>query len=465
MRFVLGIAILVPASAQLFDPNRAEIHENIGEQFKYGSIGSEARGMPYLVWKVLPELFAKYLPAKPGDGYEKFGLIREPGRPRLVGIGYRERKFPMIGLNCAACHSGTVRDAPGEPRRIVAGMPAHQFDFQAYQRFLFACVRDPEFTPERLLKAIEKLEPKAGPLDKLALRVSAIPRIKQEGIALARSLSWSHARPLAGPGRVDIFNPFKTMFGFDMDLDRAVGAADTPPLFNLKVREGYSLYWDGSNDLLSEVDKTCALAAGATEASIDLESLKRIEDWFDTHKPPAFPQERIDTAKTAAGKKLFDSHCARCHDAGGESTGKVEPLERIATDPERADAFTPELAAKMNGLGVTRPWKFSHYRKTNGYANLLLDGVWLRAPYLHNGSVPTLRDLLNPPLKRPRVFWRGYDVYDYKNVGFVSSGPDAEREGFRFEVFRRGNGNEGHLYGTNLRESEKLELIEYLKTL
>ena len=58
----------------------------------------------------------------------------------------------------------------------------------------------------------------------------------------------------------------------------------------------------------------------------------------------------------------------------------------------------------MNTIGDCRPWKFSHFRKTDGYANMPLDGVWLRAPYLHNGSVPTLRALLFPD-ERPRTFF------------------------------------------------------------
>ena len=70
--------------------------------------------------------------------------------------------------------------------------------------------------------------------------------------------------------------------------------------------------------------------------------------------------------------------------------------------------------------------RFSHFRKTDGYANLPLDGLWLRAPYLHNGSVPTVRDLLNPAANRPPVFYRGYDVIDQRRLGFVS---DVAEEG------------------------------------
>jgi hypothetical protein len=86
-------------------------------------------------------------------------------------------------------------------------------------------------------------------------------------------------------------------------------------------------------------------------------------------------------------------------------------------------------------------------------------------PGLHNGSVPTLRDLLKPPEERPALFWRGYDVYDYGDVGFVSSGPDAEREGFRFDTSVRSNSRLGHAYGTALTRRERDELLEYLKTL
>jgi hypothetical protein len=63
------------------------------------------------------------------------------------------------------------------------------------------------------------------------------------------------------------------------------------------------------------------------------------------------------------------------------------------------------------------------------------------------------------------VFWRGYDVYDPGRVGFVSTGPDAERAGTLYDTSRQGNSNAGHLYGTALSPQDKRALIEYLKTL
>jgi hypothetical protein len=96
-----------------------------------------------------------------------------------------------------------------------------------------------------------------------------------------------------------------------------------------------------------------------------------------------------------------------------------------------------------------------------------LDGLWLRAPYLHNGSVPNLRALLEPAVARQAVFYIGYDVYDYADVGFESRWAEAARDGWRFDTSAPGNSNVGHEgvnYGTALAPADKDALIEYLKT-
>jgi len=142
----------------------------------------------------------------------------------------------------------------------------------------------------------------------------------------------------------------------------------------------------------------------------------------------------------------------------------VTPIEEIGTDRHRFDSFNTMLVEHMNTIGTGYPWHFTHFRKSNGYANMPLDGIWARAPYLHNGSVPSLRELLELPEKRTQVFYIGYDVYDPENVGFIFSGPEAERLGFELNTSLPGNSNSGHLYGTELSAEEKEALIEFLKT-
>jgi len=101
----------------------------------------------------------------------------------------------------------------------------------------------------------------------------------------------------------------------------------------------------------------------------------------------------------------------------------------------------------------------------DGYVARPLVGTWLLGPYLHNGSVPTLWDLLSPPEQRPETFYRGYDLIDFERVGFVSTGPAAEANGFRFDTKLRGNANTGHNYGADIGDVDKRALLEYLKTL
>ena len=104
----------------------------------------------------------------------------------------------------------------------------------------------------------------------------------------------------------------------------------------------------------------------------------------------------------------------------------------------------------MNTIGEGKPWRFSHFRKTNGYANMPLDGLWLRAPYLHNGSVPTLRALLFPD-ERPAVFLPRLRRLRLDQRRVRSSGPEAEAGGVRFDTSLRGNSNAGHVYGASSR--------------
>lgn len=462
---VTAIASL-PLTLTIFDPNRPETHADILEHFKYGSIGAEERaGIPYPIWQILPELFPHHLPQRPGNGYERFGFVFEPGKERPIGTSLRDRQVKLIGLNCAVCHTGTVRDNEGGAARIVLGMPSHQFDLQAYQRFLFACVRDTGFSRENVWRAMRQRNPKLSWLDSILYGWFVIPRTKSEGTRLANNFAFFESRPAQGPGRVDTFNPYKVLFNFDLAADRSVGTADLPSLWNQKIREGMWLHWDGNNNSVSERNKSAAIGAGCSEASLDLPSMKRVEDWIWTLPAPKFPAARIQQQRATAGASIYARECAACHDPGGKQTGQVVPAAQVGTDPERLQSFSAPLAQRMNTLGTGRPWKFTRFRATDGYAAMPLDGVWLRAPYLHNGSVPTLRHLLEQPENRPAVFWRGYDVYDYADGGFVWNGPQAEQSGFRFDSSLKGNSRAGHLYGTGLPREDKLNLLEYLKTL
>lgn len=97
------------------------------------------------------------------------------------------------------------------------------------------------------------------------------------------------------------------------------------------------------------------------------------------------------------------------------------------------------------------------------YAARPLHGIWAAAPYLHNGSVPTLYDLLLPPAQRPKSFALGPRLYDPVRLGFKVE-TQCERQDCLVDTSRPGDGNGGHLWGTDLTDAERMALLEYLKT-
>ena len=140
----------------------------------------------------------------------------------------------------------------------------------------------------------------------------------------------------------------------------------------------------------------------------------------------------------------------------------MTPQKEVGTDPAFLGMWSQAFVARLKSID-SPPFRFPGLRRTDGYLNVPLDGCWLRAPYLHNGSVPTLRDLLQPAAARPVRFYRGSDVYDPVNMGFQSTAPGAGES--LYDTTLPGNSNAGHEYGTELPAGQKAELLEFLKTL
>lgn len=435
--------------------------ESPAEHFKYGSIGTENdQGVPYWIWMVLPRLFPEYLPGP--NGYTSLGFTWEPGQETPVGVSKKTIGFPRQGITCAVCHSATYRKAPEDNPIIVPAGPSVKFNSLGYVRFLQACAQDPRFTADYILPEIE-YNYSLSTFEKLLYRFLIIPTTRKEMLEQGESFDWTNSRPNWGPGRIDPFNPVKFNM-LDIPIDDTIGNSDMMSLWNQKQHQGFALHWDGLETSLTETVNTGALGDGATRKSINIEGLQRVEKYITELDPPKFPFA-IDPAAADKGEKVFDQHCATCHAFGGERTGTVIPQPEVGTDRHRLDMWTQEAADKYNAFAEGYDYDFDQLRKTDGYLSVSLDGLWLRAPYLHNGSVPSLQDLFKTPDARTPVFYRGYDVYDPDAVGFISQGAEAERVGFKYDTSLVANSNQGHLYGTDLPEKDKATLIEYLKTL
>jgi hypothetical protein len=444
------------------------------EHFLYGSIGTErTAGVPYWIWLVLPRVFPDKLPY-PG-GYESLGIVAQEGRELPIGFSKQTIGIERVGINCAFCHTATYRIRPNDKPVIVSAGPSHTTSPQNYLQFLFACAEDPRFNSSTIMAEIARNN-HLSLLDRLAYRFALIPFTK---ITLLQQQNqyqqygWMKNNPPWGYGRIDPFNPVKYRV-LNQPIDGSIGNSDMVPLWNLAAHQSYSFHWDGLNTNLQEVVISSAIGDGTPPNWVDKDwkksdnesSLKRIQNYISHVQPPKFPFP-VDSVLAGRGRLIYNQHCAVCHAAGGARTGKVESIDNpmLQTDRHRIDMWTQNSATAYNNYGAGHFWRLTHFVKQNGYVNVPLEGLWLRGPYLHNGSVPTLADLLEDPARRPKLFYRGYDVLDPRKVGFISGGPEAERIGFRYDTSVPGNSNSGHLWGTELSPEDKTATLEYLKTL
>jgi mono/diheme cytochrome c family protein len=226
---------------------------------------------------------------------------------------------------------------------------------------------------------------------------------------------------------------------------------------------------------------------GIEEAEQIQNNFAHVQKWMEEEiEVPKYEDfgPRIDYNLASTGEPVFLRNCAACHGTYSENDEEetypnfLVDLEEIGTDPY--------LANKNWIYPVKTWWDGSWYGKrgtssierTHGYVAPPLDGVFITAPYFHNGSVPTLEAVLDSS-KRPTVWTSNYkdNDYDWQSVGWKNK-PLDWRPNFevkpltgigigrgRYDTRKRGNSNDGHTYGDQLTADERRAVLEYLKTL
>jgi mono/diheme cytochrome c family protein len=413
---------------------------------------------------------ANHLP--PGaKGYEAFGFLWEQGRDRTTGVpvGFSRAKAGVerMSINCALCHSTRARlSADAEPK-LYPGGAGNTIDIQGYQRFLSNCAVDQEFNADNLIPVMDG---KVGLsfLEKQLYRFALIPVVRKQLKKQGEDYAWSYQRPRWGPGRIDPFNPVKFNM-LKLTNDGSVGNSDMLPLWNMGEREKRpwaTFHWDGLTTSLRDSVLSSMLGDGMVAKEYRPETMKRLHEFV--RNIPAPPSPHKPGGDVAKGKELFEKNCGECHAHNGARAATIIPPAEVGTDKERGYMWTEAAVKAYTNYRRGYNWNFTGFRKVDGYLASTLDGLWLNGPYLHNGSVPSLRALLEPPSSRPKAFVRGGEVVDGKNGGFVS--PDCDpnkppKDGFCYDTSLIGNSNAGHTFGTTLPAAEKEALLAYLLTL
>lgn len=277
-------------------------------------------------------------------------------------------------------------------------------------------------------------------------------------------------------------------------------------------------------EVIGVYGKVALTQATEYESSFLIENLGYYENWVRELNSPAWPETvlpPVDQAKAAQGAKLFANACAQCHQVIPRSAAittsyvaNITPIELLGTDPTelsnmserqyQAGIYAGKKTASIAGSEIPHPTTgldplinavsgsllkhkiesakaFADQYATRtklpktgapGYKGRPLNGIWATAPYLHNGSVPNLYEMLLPAAQRSKTFTLGSREFDPVRVGFSMEQPKTASDytPFTLDTSIKGNWNTGHEYlttqdGVPFSEEQRWQLVEYMKTL
>lgn len=427
--------------------------------------------------------------------------------PLGLNVGIAERRVPRIelavaNLGCASCHAGVTYDARGlpQPTRAWLGAPNSSLDLEAYVQAVYRAFSAQ--TPEQALAAVTQVFPDTTAQELATLKSFVLPRVRQRMKKIAQGGGGPLPFVNGAPGLTNGVAALKMQLNV---LPRDAHASQRgftaiPDLGDRGLRT--SLLYDGAYAPAGFTADRAMTRAEVTPAHLDslavvtafftvpsmgvhpdrarghLDEAKDVFRFFAAYAPPRFPG-RIDRTKARAGQGLYAGRCAGCHgvyDASLTIPRLISFPNRVAsydTDPARAAVFTPDVARAVErsaygDLLVTRA--------TIAYVAPPLTGVWMSAPYFHNGSVPTLRHVFYPA-ERPTRFQLGGHRLDYGLVGIdgrrAANGDWLYPRGYApfstpalIDTRAAGHANAGHERDfEGLTPREKDALIEYLKLL
>lgn len=489
--------------------------------FKNAPLGNS--GVPMIMFRLFPELFPAIW-GQPGDHFAPVGLGKntlEPNRVLPLGMGFTGSNPPIqtaagpvhiqvAQLTCMACHGGKVVGPSGTVDHVI-GAPSTTFNqfrlaitrtvyqpgytADAFRAALAAkplgwLYADPAMVRQEALERAIFLSPGAAEnfLGGLKAKVAAGSARFAATIGTHTYGDVANAPNLAGskPGYLDAFGAamtlvvdparFSTAAELNAVLPPAPAEIDIMSVWNQSGRP--RAQWDGSIKSSLHRNLGAELGVVGNPAALNMENAVRTTRF--TERLPSTPYPfNIDRPAAARGQRLYEQACASCHAPGNDD---LYTADEIGTDPNRAAIWTPyTVVALQRALQVSCTDPVACVQPDGspvpaadiisapgGYMSVPLDGIWARAPYLHNGSVPTLHALVTGV--RPTRFYRGNITYDQKNVGFTwdSAGPYAAE----FDTTRSGLSNTGHTGTQFLGEvdwandpAKTADLLEFMKTL
>lgn len=362
---------------------------------------------------------------------------------------------PVVAPNCMQCHAQVFNG------KLIIGLGNSTVDFTKGEKL------DPKnaAAAEKILK---NLDPKkydaAEPFLRVVKAIGGQLHTKVRGVNTADRLAAllaSHRDP-------------KTFRWSDqpmLEVSDEVVPTDVPAWWMLKKKNAMFYNGFGRGDFGRFLMASNLLTVNDTSESREVDAhFNDVLAYINSIQPPPFPNP-VNNTLVKQGGILFVEHCSKCHGSYGKD-GKYPnlliPESEIKTDSllYKSNYQSHQFVEWFNNSWFAQGDHPARLEPFNGYIAPPLDGIWITAPYLHNGSVPDLESLLNSK-ERPGYWSRNFDnpEYDYDKLGWKYSVKDSAEGTTTYNTHLPGYGNYGHTYGDNLSNHERKAIIEYLKTL
>ncbi len=430
--------------------------------------------------------------------------------PLGLSVGVIERSVPPIRvtamtLGCAACHAGVAYRSDGAPDPDVAvlGRPNTAIDLEAFAQDSYAAVKHALKNERVLMRAMQRLFPDLTLRERWTLEWVVVPslrtRLAELVVTMDRPLPFSNG----APGLTNGVAALKMQLGLASKhhyLDGA-GFVSIPDLADRNFRS--ALLADGAyaqkgsqrfrpvsmtEAATRDVEAMAGIASffmvptmGLTpsRAASAIPDLVPVLAYLASARPLTFPGP-VDLDRARSGGAVYARACAACHGSYGASLNPPKLIAfpnwagDVGTDRARVDAFDAPLKAAVDQTDHGR--SILDAAVTGVIAAPPLSGVWSSAPYLTNGSIPTLRHLLEPAT-RPQRFMTGGHRLDLSRVGIAgdlaADGTWTYASDYRAyskpvvtDTRNPGYSNRGHdRQVQGLSDQDRTDLLEYLKLL
>ncbi len=378
-----------------------------------------------------------------------------------LGVSFTRTKHAngtdIIAPNCFTCHADYIN---GE---LVLGLGNHSFDYTQNltgpMTLMSMMIRNSVGKESKEWAAYESFKKSSSAINpNIITQVRGInPADKLTSVLVAHrdpaSLIW-HDTTL-------------------LDIPKETTPTDVPPWWVFKKKNAMFYTAIGRGDFSRFLMASSLLTVSDTTEAKEIDQhFPDVLSWIKSIEPPAYPKE-INQELAQEGQIIFNKTCSKCHGTYGDDESYPNlliALDKVGTDATLSNAYTQGTYQNFIDW-YNKSWFVTGDTPgklviESGYVAQPLDGIWASAPYLHNGSIPTIEALLNSK-SRPTYWKRTYDSkdYDWENLGWLYTTPEYKEDHRTYDTTIDGYKNTGHTFGDHLTDSERMAVIEYLKTI